>query len=1102
MSRSSQAKPFQDRTIAHVIDRLSIAGRRFLVADEAGLGKTIIARDVVQGLAKRNKGRLLVLYVCSNADIAKQNKERLTDGLDTGSNRLASRLTLLPLERDKDIAGNGLALICLTAGTSLDFRSGRGKRQEREFIHALLTLLKFKRSRSRAAARLFAPTTRRTPTEWLGGVKASLRKTRGAMDSWGLKEALLREWRRAVPGQANRNIQDELADLIHYAEKHENIDRWGVEHRRRVSTLIGHLRQGLARAVVECLEPDLIIMDEFQNFADLLMGKKEGQDLAERLLDRKKGSRLLLLSATPYKAFTSDFSLEDEKHSRQLEAVVGFLADDPDCVKRLRIHFKDYHNALVAGALKGKPLWVSAALKEKESIQDLLTSVMARTERHGAGGEELSLVEERAQEPWVEHNGASLAEPLPGLDPEVGDLRCLKWLDKAASPGFRSFAPTVAQSIPFPLNFMSPDSYKFIKTIQRTNGKRSAVVCPDAAAERESFLLGMRDLRKSDVITTAANAKLRAFMTMLRQGQWGGHLWIPPAKPYYKSLEDASSAAAPKKFLVFSRWKAVPQALSILASQDAERIWGTGERRPFRFIYPQSEGQGHSRMTHKSTLLLFHPSLALARIFDPLEEGLGIMSQENLHIAVISRLKRRLKKARIHIRNRRGRNPSQLLSAVWRLESDEFRALYSEATAKRKDFLPIIGRGVESSQGIVRYVQGAFRDQPHGNEHLYISKDELGDLANLCIGGPGVGMLRALLRFGAFKSGGDPTSEEDRRLYGRVLQVCHGRLRRFFSAEPVSAAIRATATSTDKDSEAWRLVLAYCVSRHWQAMLDEYCGCLKDDAPLKQNGTKVEALLDHMEASLRVPIGRPQYQIFREGQAETKRAVHRHIAQAFADDKVSGKEQGKGSRDKIGPEVEGDLLRDQVRRSFNSPFWPFVLATTSVGQEGLDFHRYCADIVHWNLPARAPSFEQREGRLQRYLSLAVREAIAKDITDWRKVIDGGGRVQSNPWTILVEKAAAKLNDDMDGMAPYWIYRNGANISKIRRWVLAHPFSREAVEYRRLKESVLMYRLVLGAPQQEDAIKALRRTIPTEKLGDETELRRLLSKFWIDLRPRS
>ena len=38
-----------------------------------------------------------------------------------------------------------------------------------------------------------------------------------------------------------------------------------------------------------------------------------------------------------------------------------------------------------------------------------------------------------------------------------------------------------------------------------------------------------------------------------------------------------------------------------------------------------------------------------------------------------------------------------------------------------------------------------------------------------------------------------------------------------------------------------------------------------------------------------------------------------------------------------------------VQAAFNSPFWPMVLASTSVGQEGIDFHWWCHSLVHWNL---------------------------------------------------------------------------------------------------------------------------------------------------------
>ena len=70
-------------------------------------------------------------------------------------------------------------------------------------------------------------------------------------------------------------------------------------------------------------------------------------------------------------------------------------------------------------------------------------------------------------------------------------------------------------------------------------------------------------------------------------------------------------------------------------------------------------------------------------------------------------------------------------------------------------------------------------------------------------------------------------------------------------------------------------------------------------------------------------------------------------------------------------ELEGDQVLDEgdqarvgaVSVAFISPFWPFVLASTSVGQEGLDFHLWCHAVVHWNLPTNPVDLEQREGRV-------------------------------------------------------------------------------------------------------------------------------------------
>ncbi|MGK8236792.1 hypothetical protein ACLGGT_21975 [Roseovarius sp. MS2] len=51
---------------------------------------------------------------------------------------------------------------------------------------------------------------------------------------------------------------------------------------------------------------------------------------------------------------------------------------------------------------------------------------------------------------------------------------------------------------------------------------------------------------------------------------------------------------------------------------------------------------------------------------------------------------------------------------------------------------------------------------------------------------------------------------------------------------------------------------------------------------------------------------------------------------------------------------------EEIRSAFNTPFWPHVLATTSVGQEGLDFHSWCDRLGHWDLCSSPVDLEQRE----------------------------------------------------------------------------------------------------------------------------------------------
>lgn len=65
--------------------------------------------------------------------------------------------------------------------------------------------------------------------------------------------------------------------------------------------------------------------------------------------------------------------------------------------------------------------------------------------------------------------------------------------------------------------------------------------------------------------------------------------------------------------------------------------------------------------------------------------------------------------------------------------------------------------------------------------------------------------------------------------------------------------------------------------------------------------------------------------------------------------------------------------RTRVFDGFNTPLLPEVLICTSVGQEGIDLHRHCRHVIHYDLAWNPAVLEQRTGRADRIGSKAFRE---------------------------------------------------------------------------------------------------------------------------------
>lgn len=65
--------------------------------------------------------------------------------------------------------------------------------------------------------------------------------------------------------------------------------------------------------------------------------------------------------------------------------------------------------------------------------------------------------------------------------------------------------------------------------------------------------------------------------------------------------------------------------------------------------------------------------------------------------------------------------------------------------------------------------------------------------------------------------------------------------------------------------------------------------------------------------------------------------------------------------------------RAAVFAGFNTPLLPEILVCTAVGQEGIDLHRECRHVIHYDLGWNPATIEQRTGRIDRIGSKTERE---------------------------------------------------------------------------------------------------------------------------------
>ncbi len=279
--------------------------------------------------------------------------------------------------------------------------------------------------------------------------------------------------------------------------------------------------------------------------------------------------------------------------------------------------------------------------------------------------------------------------------------------------------------------------------------------------------------------------------------------------------------------------------------------------------------------------------------------------------------------------------------------------------------------------------------------------------------------------------------------------------------------------SIERDNEAhdhtyWKDVLEYCTNGNLQAVLDEFSHLLESDfKTIKGFTERIRSSLNIRTTNLRIDNGvsflTNMHQVMRS-----------HYAVDFGTQNI---------------EVEKGLNKViSILANFNSPFRPFVLASTSIGQEGLDFHYYCRKVMHWNLPTNPIDVEQREGRVNRYKGLVIRQGISEK---YKKHLAG---VEGPAWDFLFQYAELYegKNKKKPELVPYWhIEPKTIHLERLAPMI---PYSLEVQQMQRIIRTLTLYRLTFGQPRQEELVEALSKELSEEELAE------IRNKLLINLSP--
>lgn len=1041
-------KDFQWATVQAVMTRFDSADSsgRILVADEVGLGKTIVAKGVIVELLKAhlrdtpaaNRRPFRVTYICSNLTLASENRQKLAVFRGALQRTYVqepsySRLLEVAVRQTEDNAnGKVLELCSLTPSTSFTLTRGHGNWYERRIIYFALIQQPELSPFADKLSEFMSDGVKKWESAHV--LESTIVETFKAL----LTEPLTVEIKNWCEISASDNTALQvLSDFCN-----------GLLTLTHQTRFRAHLRSLMAKACAKHLTADLFILDEFQRFKALLDTHEDDDQtlVAQQVFNNNKVCKVLLLSATPFKALSHAEDDENgEAHAEELRFLLDFISrSDVERLNTYENHRKALQQQLLA--LRHKDFTVMALSSEhKRGVEDILSRYICRTERSQIS-EAYEDVFESSTVDCIEHFSADDIHVFKALD-QLGQA-----LGEVSQGHSTSQVMEFYKAAPWPLSFLA--GYQFRKQLEQHRSELK-----QAIRQSEPAWLSRDDIQHYRLkLADTPHAKTRALVAKLFETRSEELLWVPPSLPHYPLEGSFKGQEYFTKTLLFSSWVMVPRALSGLISYEAERRV-LPSRKGLSQYHRDKKHTPRIRFAEKSSLAgwsLIYPSRLMCDM--PLET-----KGEKL-VALLKTRTTFFNKQLLKLKRYVGKSAAS---------HDHWYALAPVLLDKESGYDAAVIDWFETYQpneGQANYAR--FYQYGTDNDSLPVLGEmpaDLGEfLAYLSIASPAV--VTARMGMNLF------TNETFGEIALQSSKVANAFIDMFNKPE-VTTLLR----NRYPDSKYFRAAVRYAADGDLQAVVDEYGHLLKGaGVGLPKLAEQICNVLTMKTVSVDCQFREERHRRNQSSETEVDEynSLRCHYAVPLGSQKLS--------------DEKGVQRMENIRDAFNSPFRPFVLNSTSIGQEGLDFHWYCRRVVHWNLPANPIDIEQREGRVNRFKSLLVRTRLAEH---YKTALQNTSDVsQGDIWERLFQLADTETKASRKSdLSPYWHYPQGT--SRIERFVPIKPMSREQFMLDKALKILALYRLVFGQPRQEELMENL-----LGKTFSDSDIESIKNALMINLSP--